>query len=98
VPRVLADVLLDELAASAVGVPGIQDLDDHVTAVQHLVQLTPDALGLALLKDRVPGLETKEERMVGVSNTIVDKQGGVGPWFGNTGWSSGKKVDACTQE
>lgn len=58
-PRVLAYVLLNKLAACAHRVACIQHLDDHVTAVQYLVQLTPDALRLALLKDGVLGLQDR---------------------------------------
>jgi hypothetical protein len=52
-----------EVQGSPCGSPA-PHLDDHVRRVQHLVQLAPDALGLALLKQRVARLGGGGEREV----------------------------------
>lgn len=48
-----ANVLLDTATSGAVGVAGIQDVQDNVAGVDDLVQLVPDALAGALHEDEL---------------------------------------------
>lgn len=50
----VAQVLFNVLGASAHGVAGVQDLDEDVAAVHHLVQLRPDAPRLPLAEHPLP--------------------------------------------
>lgn len=52
-PGLLFEVPLQVAAAGAHGVPCINYLNDDVTRVHHLVQFTPDAFALALVKHAV---------------------------------------------
>ena len=53
VTHVLLQVLLHLLAARAHRVTCIQHLDDHIAAVEHLVQLVVDALALSRRQEDV---------------------------------------------
>ena len=54
-PRVPPQVLLQERAPRPLRVASVEDLHDDVARVEDLVELAPDALGLALVEEGVLG-------------------------------------------
>ena len=55
VSLLLLDVVLNHRTTSSKRIPDIQNLDDDVGAVDHLVQLVPDALALTGAENVFPG-------------------------------------------